>query len=121
MAKVNRNLARKRRHARVRKSITGTSARPRLNIYRSLKDIYAQIIDDEAGHTLAAASSIDKELRGKMKGKSKTEQAAIVGEAIASRAKKKGVSQVVFDRGGFRYTGRIKALADSAREGGLEF
>jgi large subunit ribosomal protein L18 len=92
-----------------------------LNVFRSLSDIYAQVIDDEVGHTLVAASSIDTELRKKMSGKSKTEQARLVGEAVANRAKEKGIKQVVFDRGGYRYIGRVKALADGARDGGLEF
>jgi large subunit ribosomal protein L18 len=117
----NRNAARIRRHRRVRKHISGTPERPRLSVYRSLTEIYAQIIDDEAGHTLAAASTIDGELRGKMKGLTKTEQARLVGEAIAERAKSKGITTVVFDRGGFRYMGRVKALAEGAREGGLKF
>ena len=121
MAKKDRAVARRRRHMRVRKNIHGTPQRPRLNVFRSLTEIYVQVIDDEAGRTLAAASSIDKELRGKMKGKSKSEQARLVGETIAKRAKASGISQVVFDRGGFKYIGRIKALADSARESGLEF
>jgi large subunit ribosomal protein L18 len=95
----NRNAARIRRHRRVRKHISGTPERPRLSVYRSLTEIYAQIIDDEAGHTLAAASTIDGELRGKMKGLTKTEQARLVGEAIAERAKSKGITTVVFDRG----------------------
>jgi len=113
--------ARKRRHHRVRKHISGTSERPRLNVFRSLSEIYVQVINDEEGVTLVAASSIDKELRPNMKGKSKTDQAQIVGEAIAERAKVQGISTVVFDRGGFRYMGRVKALADSARKGGLDF
>jgi large subunit ribosomal protein L18 len=113
--------ARKRRHLRVRKHLSGTSERPRLNVFRSLSEIYAQVINDEEGITLVAASSIDKELRPNMKGKSKTDQAQIVGEAIAERAKAQGISTVVFDRGGFRYIGRVKALADSARKGGLDF
>jgi large subunit ribosomal protein L18 len=121
MARINRNKARIRRHKRVRKSVHGTPERPRLNVYRSLSAIYVQVIDDEAGVTLTSASSLDKELRGKMKGKSKTEQARLVGEAVAERAKEKGLSKVVFDRGGYRYIGRVKALADGAREGGLEF
>jgi large subunit ribosomal protein L18 len=121
MARINRNKARIRRHKRVRKHVHGTPERPRLNIYRSLKDIYVQVIDDEAGVTLTSASSIDKGLRGKMKGKTKTEQAHLVGEAVAERAKEKGLSKVVFDRGGYKYIGRVKALADGAREGGLEF
>jgi len=90
-------------------------------VFRSLTEIYAQVIDDEAGTTLVSASSIDKDLRKKMAGKNKTEQARLVGEAVADRAKDKGVSKVVFDRGGFKYMGRVKALADGAREGGLEF
>jgi len=113
--------ARKRRHHRVRKNISGTSERPRLNVFRSLSEIYVQVINDEEGVTLVAASSIDRELRPNMKGKSKTDQAQIVGEAIAERAKAQGISTVVFDRGGFRYMGRVKALADSARKGGLDF
>ena len=121
MAKFDRNAARIRRHKRVRKHIHGTPEKPRLCVYRSLTDIYAQVIDDEAGSTLVAASSIDKDLRGQMTGKTKTEQARMVGEAVAERAKKAGVTQVVFDRGGFKYIGRVKALADGAREGGLEF
>lgn len=121
MARIKRNEARKRRHARVRKAIHGTSERPRLNVFRSLTEIYAQLIDDEAGVTLTSASSIDKALRAKVKGKSKIEQARLVGEAIAARAKESGITQVVFDRGGFKYIGRVKALADGAREGGLEF
>jgi large subunit ribosomal protein L18 len=121
MANKNRSVARKRRHIRVRKSVHGTPERPRLNVYRSLTDIYIQIIDDESGTTLAAASTIDKELRSQMKGKNKSEQANIVGKAIAERAKGKGVSKVVFDRGGYKYIGRVKALAEGAREGGLEF
>lgn len=121
MARINRNKARVRRHRRVRKHVQGTPERPRLNVFRSLSDIYVQVIDDEAGVTLASASSIDKELRGKMKGKNKTEQARLVGEVIAERAKDKGLSKVVFDRGGYKYIGRVKALADAAREGGLEF
>lgn len=121
MARKNRSVARKRRHKRVRKFVAGTSVRPRLNVFRSLTDIYAQIIDDEDGRTLAAASSIDKELRAKMKGLNKTEQASLIGKAVAERAKEQGVSQAVFDRGGYRYLGRIKALAEAAREAGLEF
>jgi large subunit ribosomal protein L18 len=121
MAKLTRAESRNRRHRRVRKFVNGTSDRPRLNIYRSEAEIYAQVIDDKAGHTLAAASSIDHELRSKMTGLNKTEQARLVGELVAQRAKTKGVDQVVFDRGGFRYIGRVKALADGARNGGLDF
>jgi len=121
MAGKNRTTARIRRHARVRSSVHGTSLRPRLNVFRSLSEIYVQIINDELGHTLASASSIDSELRKKTKGLKKTEQARVIGKAIAERAKGKGIKAVVFDRGGFRYSGRVKALADGAREGGLEF
>lgn len=121
MAAKNRAAARIRRHTRVRKHISGTSERPRLSVFRSLTGIYAQVIDDSAGKTLTAASSIDKELRGEMNGLTKVEQARLVGKAVAERAKEAGISRVVFDRGGFRYTGRVKALADAAREGGLQF
>lgn len=121
MAKTSRNEARQRRHARVRKNIQGAADRPRLSVYRSLAEIYAQIIDDEKGVTLASSSSIDKEIKPKMKGLKKSEQAAIVGKVLAERAKEKKISSVVFDRGGFKYCGRIKALADAAREAGLKF
>ncbi len=121
MAEKNRAEARLRRHARVRKHLDGTPGRPRLNIFRSLSGIYVQVIDDQNGRTLLSASTVDRELRGKMEGKNKTEQAKLVGQAVAERAKSKGISAVVFDRGGFRYTGRVKALADGAREGGLQF
>jgi large subunit ribosomal protein L18 len=121
MAKKTRSIARVRRHVRVRKSVTGTQERPRLNVFRSVTEIYAQVIDDHSGHTLVAASSVDGELRKKMKGLNKTEQAKLVGQAVAERAKSKGITTVVFDRGGFRYMGRVKALADGARESGLQF
>jgi large subunit ribosomal protein L18 len=116
-----RSAARIRRHARIRKHVVGTPERPRLNVFRSLKDIYAQVIDDQAGMTLVSASSIDKELRAKMDSLTKSEQAHLVGKAVAERAKEKGIESVVFDRGGYRYVGRVKALADGAREGGLKF
>ncbi len=119
--RISRSKARQRRHLRVRKRVNGTPFRPRLNVFRSLSEIYAQVIDDEAGKTLVAASSIDNGLRKAMSGKTKTEQAEIVGQAIAVRAKSAGVEQVVFDRSGYRYIGRVKALADGAREGGLQF
>jgi large subunit ribosomal protein L18 len=122
MAKIKtRSDARKRRHTRVRKHISGTPERPRLNVYRSSVEIYAQVIDDEAGRTLVSASSIDQELRGQMDSLSKSEQAHVVGKTLGERAKKKGITSVVFDRGGYRYIGRVKALAEGAREGGLEF
>ena len=121
MANKTRSLARERRHTRVRKHVSGTPARPRLNVFKSLSGIYAQIIDDVQGNTLVSASTIDKDLREKMKGLKKIEQAKAIGKAVAERAKSKGISSVVFDRGGFRYVGRVKALADGAREGGLQF
>jgi large subunit ribosomal protein L18 len=121
MANKSRSVARIRRHARVRKNVAGTQERPRLNVFRSVTEIYAQVIDDQAGHTLAAASSVDNELRKKMEGLNKTEQAKLVGQAVAERAKSRGITTVIFDRGGFRYMGRIKALADGAREKGLQF
>jgi large subunit ribosomal protein L18 len=121
MAVNNRNEARVRRHKRVRKNLSGTAQRPRLAVFRSVSDIYAQVIDDAAGHTLVSASSIDKELREKVKGLKKSEQAKLVGKTVAERAKSQGISAVVFDRGGFKYMGRVKALADGARDGGLQF
>jgi large subunit ribosomal protein L18 len=121
MAKKSNSVARVRRHARVRKNIAGTAARPRLNVFKSVSAIYAQVIDDQSGHTLVSASTVDHELREQVKGKKKSEQAKLIGQAVAERAKNKGIEAVVFDRGGYRYIGRIKALADGAREGGLQF
>jgi large subunit ribosomal protein L18 len=121
MTNKTRAESRIRRHERVRKNVSGTPARPRMSVFRSLADIYAQVIDDEAGITLVSASSIDHELREKVKGLKKTEQAKLVGELVAKRALDKGLKQVVFDRGGFRYIGRVKALADGARSAGLDF
>jgi large subunit ribosomal protein L18 len=121
MAKVSRTKARERRHFRVRLKLAGTADRPRLNVFRSVGEIYAQIIDDGVGHTLVAASSVDHDLREKVKGLKKAEQAKVVGQAVAERAKTKGITAVVFDRGGYKYIGRVKALADGAREGGLQF
>jgi len=121
MGNNKQHLARLRRHDRVRKKVDGTSERPRLNVFRSVEHIYAQVIDDVAGHTLASASTIDAELRKQVEGKTKTEAAKLVGQIVADRAKKAGVTQVVFDRGGYKYHGRIKALADGARENGLDF
>ena len=118
---AQRRLARLRRHKRVRKRLAGTPERPRLAVFRSLRHIYAQVIDDAAGRTLAAASTIEPEVRGQVDGTSKRDQAQIVGRVVALRAKDVGIAAVVFDRGGFRYHGRVKALADGAREGGLEF
>ena len=113
--------ARIKRHKRVRAKISGTPACPRLSVFRSENHIYAQIIDDVNQTTLVSASTIDNGLKAEMAGKTKTEQAKLVGKAIAERAKEKGITTVVFDRGGFRYIGRVKALADGAREAGLEF
>ena len=113
--------ARARRHRRVRSKVSGSAERPRLNVFRSLDHIYAQVIDDVAGHTLASASTIDREVRAQCAGLSKTDCARVVGRAIAVRAKAAGVNAVVFDRGGYQFHGRVKALADAAREAGLEF
>ncbi len=113
--------ARKRRHLRVRKHVQGKPERPRLCVYRSLSHIYAQVIDDEAGRTLAAASDVEAEVRGQANGKGKTEMAKIVGELLARRAQESGVTQVVFDRAGYRFHGRVKALAGAARDAGLSF
>jgi large subunit ribosomal protein L18 len=121
MAKMTREEARLKRHRRVRKFVHGSPEKPRLNVYRSTSEIYAQVIDDESMNTIAAASSIDHELRETLKGLKKTEQAKLVGKLVAERAKDKGVSKVVFDRGGYQFMGRVKALADAAREAGLEF
>ena len=121
MANVRREIARKRRHERVRKKVAGTTERPRLNVYRSLENIYAQVIDDVTGNTLVSASTVDKELRSQLAPLNKTDQAKAVGKAVAERALAKGINQVVFDRGGFPYHGRVKALADGSREGGLAF
>lgn len=112
---------RKRRQRRVRAKVYGTGSRPRLNVYRSLTNIYAQIIDDEKGHTLVSASSIDKTLVKDLDGKSKSEISKLVGKAVAERALALGITEVVFDRAGYLYHGRVKALAEGAREGGLKF
>ncbi len=116
-----RDKARQRRHRRVRVNTNGTPERPRLSVFRSLRHVTAQVIDDTVGKTLASASTLDGELKAQVKGKNKTEQARLVGKALAERAQKIGVKQVVFDRGGYRYHGRVKALAEASREGGLEF
>jgi large subunit ribosomal protein L18 len=121
MSVKSRSESRVQRHARVRKKVAGTPERPRLAVYRSTAEIYAQLIDDEGGNTLVSASSIDRELREKMDGLKKADQARLVGKTVAERAKAKGIKLVVFDRGGYKYIGRIKALADGAREGGLDF
>lgn len=113
--------ARKRRHQRIRMKISGTQERPRLNVFRSLDNIYVQVIDDIAGHTLVSASTVDKKLATELEGKTKKEQATLVGKVVAERALAAGITEVVFDRGGYLYHGRVKALADGAREGGLKF
>ena len=116
---ANRGSARQKRHTRIRLSLSGTSERPRLAVFRSLNHIYAQVIDDGSGKTLAAASTVEKELRGSKQ--TKTEEAKVVGRLVAERAKTASVDRVVFDRAGFRYHGRIKSLAEAAREAGLDF
>lgn len=113
--------ARGRRHIRVRRRIGGTPARPRLSVFRSPRHIYAQVIDDSRGETLAAASDVEAGIRDKRDGKKKSDVAGLVGEALARRAKEKGIEAVVFDRGGFKFHGRVKALAEAARKGGLSF
>jgi len=119
VSRVSSGAARQKRHERIRLHVEGTVARPRLAVFRSLNHIYAQVIDDTTGKTLAAASSLEKELRGT--NQRKTDEAKTVGRLVAERAKSAGVEQVVFDRAGFRYHGRIKSLADAAREAGLQF
>ncbi len=121
MAKKSRNEMRARRHQRIRKNLEGTAERPRLNVYRSLNQIYVQVIDDNVGRTIISASTLEAEVKKKLKDMNKTEQAKLIGGLIAERAMAVGIKQVVFDRGGYKYHGRIKALADAAREAGLEF
>jgi large subunit ribosomal protein L18 len=118
---LRKQALRQRRHERVRKKVQGTPGRPRLAVYRSEHHIYAQVIDDSAGRTLAAASTLDKTLRDQVKYGGNVEAAKRVGQLVAERAQENGVRQVVFDRGGFAYHGRVAALADAAREAGLEF
>ena len=121
ISKLDKNAKRKARHYRTRRHIIGTAERPRLNVYRSLNNIYAQLINDELGNTLVAASTLDAELKGKLDDKSKVEASKMVGELIGERAKAKGVTKVVFDRGGYLYTGRVAAVAEGARKAGLDF
>jgi len=118
---LTRIARRQRIHFRIRKHVNGTAERPRMVVFRSNKQIYVQIVDDEQGHTLAAAASNDKELAAQCKGKTGIEAAAIVGKAIAERALAKGITTISFDRGGYLFHGRVKSLADAAREGGLIF
>ena len=118
MGRESRNDIRVRIHKRIRNRLAGTQERPRLAVFRSINHIYAQLIDDQQGHTLVAAGSTEKDLRGKG---GNVEGAKRIGKAVAERAKQKGITKVVFDRGGYQYHGRVKALADAAREAGLEF
>jgi len=119
--RLSRDLKRQRVHQRVRMMVSGTAERPRLCVYRSLDHIYAQVIDDRAGKTLVSASSADKDTKKNLKGGGNVAAAKVVGKTVAERAKAAGVSKVVFDRGGYKYHGRVKALADAAREAGLQF
>ncbi len=121
LKKGDRNALRQRRHLRIRKRFGGAAGRPRLSVFRSLKHLYAQIVDDARGTTLVAASTLDPDVREAVKGRKKTEAGALVGETIAKRALEKGIDRVVFDRGGYLYHGRVKALADGARKAGLQF
>jgi len=121
MGRVEPRLARSRRHRRVRGKVIGTTSRPRLCVFRSLDHIYAQIIDDAKGQTLASASTLEPEIKGEAQGKVKTARAEVVGLLVAKRALSKGINQVVFDRGGYKYHGRVKALAEAARQAGLKF
>ncbi len=121
MPEIDRRAARLKRHRRIRKRVFGTPERPRLNVFRSLRHIYAQVIDDMGERTLVSASTIDPEASAQLEGLTKTEQARVIGRLLAERALSQDVQKVVFDRGGYEYHGRVKALADGAREGGLEF
>ena len=120
-SKIDKNAVRKVRHHRQRKDLTGTSERPRLNVYRSTNHIYAQVIDDTTGNTLVAASTLDAEIKAELNEKTKTEASKLVGKLVGQRALEKGVKKVVFDRGGYLYTGRVAAVAEGAREAGLDF
>jgi len=119
--RIDRNEIRRKKHLRVRKKVTGTAERPRLAVYRSLNHIYAQLINDETGTTLVAASTVEPAIRSQVKYGGNCEAARAVGKAVAEKAKAAGITKVVFDRGGYLYHGRVKALADAAREAGLEF
>ena len=121
ISKKDKNQDRVIRHARVRKKVSGTEQRPRLSVYRSTNHIYAQLIDDVKGNTLCAASTLEKDVAAKVKDLSKSDAAKVVGKAVAEKALKLGIKEVVFDRGGYLYTGRVQALAEGAREAGLEF
>ena len=121
MGKDNPRVARYRRHSRLRAEVEGTTVRPRLCVFRSLNHIYAQIIDDTRRHTLTAASTLDSEIKGEAVDKKRISQAGLVGSLVAKRALREGIKQVVFDRGGYKYHGRVKALAEAARQEGLKF
>lgn len=121
ITKIDKNEVRKRRHARVRKHVSGTPETPRMCVYKSTKNIYVQLIDDVNGVTLTSASTLEKEVQSAVAGKTKTEAAKVVGQIAGERAKEKGIEAVVFDRGGYLYTGRVQSLADGAREAGLKF
>ena len=121
MGKIKPRAARYRRHTRVRTKVEGTTSRPRLCVFRSLNHIYAQVIDDSQGHTLTSASTLDPEIKGEVGDKVKTGKAELIGSLIAKRALDKGINQIVFDRGGYKYHGRVKALAEAARQEGLKF
>ena len=121
MGKDESRVARHRRHARVRVKVEGTTSRPRLCVFRSLNHVYAQVVDDSKQHTLASASTLDPELREELEGKAKTGKAELVGSLIAKRVLAKGVKEVSFDRGGYQYHGRVKAVAEAARQAGLKF
>lgn len=121
ISKPNKNKIRQKRHLSIRKKVSGDAQAPRLNVYRSINHIYVQLIDDTKGHTLASCSSLDKDLQSILEGKTKQEKARIIGQEIAKRALKANIEHVVFDRGGYLYTGRIKQVADGAREAGLKF
>ena len=118
---IDKNAERQRRHARVRKKVSGTAQTPRLNVYRSLNHIYVQLIDDVKGVTLCSASTMEKDVKAEIKDMTKTEAAKVVGKKAAEKALKLGIKEVVFDRGGYLYTGRVQAVADGAREAGLNF
>ena len=121
ISKIDKNADRLKRHERVRNKISGTAARPRLSVYRSLNHIYAQIIDDVAGNTLVACSTVEKAIAESVKDLTKKEAAKVVGQEVAKRALEKGITEVVFDRGGYIYMGRVECVADGAREAGLKF
>lgn len=121
ISKIDKNAVRQKRHQRVRKHLSGTAEAPRMNVYRSLNHIYVQVIDDTKGVTLASASTMEKAVKEKITDMTKTEAAKVVGQVVGERAKEKGIETVVFDRGGYLYTGRVKAVADGAREAGLNF